>query len=358
MDPPARRASSDKARKASAAPPRRPAAGASSRASSSAPRAREFQQKEGFSMLAPDKEMYKDLLRRQRVADQARPKPKASDIRFSGMLDPTKAAQPDSAVDREAARSRWVAEMQAKAHPNEIRRQARKREEEKREQERMEEHRQRKAFEKEWHAREALRQEVQEQRTAEVNAQAKQHWAGRSLPEAQQSSPAEPIVPVPENVDFAAVRRKLAAERAGRGAAIVRASSARHTTRESQAALGLSAQAVPDLGARAIIAAQNAEYEMSLLSDQLKALQARRSELVSAASRCQEELDATQQQKLHLEQRLERYGENPKFQAQLDEALKAEEIYKKELSSARQRLSSVEAEVEQLEHSLAAATSG
>lgn len=331
-------------------------------------------------MLAPDKQMHKDLLRRQKLADQARPKPKASDISFSAVLDPTKAAQPASALDREAARSRWVAEMQAKADPKEIRRQAREREEEKREQERVEEQAKRKSFEKEWYAREALRQETQQQRTAQVNSQAKQHWAGLVLPETQQSGPAvaaEPTMPVPENVDFTAVRRKLAAERAGRGAAIVSAGSARHAlrelsepcagsarraARESQAPSAPGAPATSGAsskaedGSSAIIAAQDAEYQVSLLSDQLKALQAQQAKLLKTSARCQEELDAARLQKLHLEQRLQRYGENPKFQAQLEEVLSTEESLSKELLSIRQQLSSVEAEVEQLEHSLSAAT--
>lgn len=320
-------------------------------------------------MLAPDKQMHKDLLRRQRIAEQARPKPKASDIRFSGMLDPTKAAQPDSAADREAARSRWVAEMQAKADPKEIKRQAREREEEKREQERAEEQAKRQAFQKEWYAREAFRQEAQQQRTAEVNAQAKQHWAGQVLPGPQQSAPvaAEPTLPVPENVDFAAVRRKLAVERAGRGAAIVCSGSARNTARESHPAPGLgTASATPSessLAAQreddssAIIAAQNAEYTVSLLNDKLKAAQAQRDELLSSSSRCQEALEAALLQKQHLEQRLQRYGENPKFQAQLEEVVSTEESMSKELCSVQHRLSSVEAEIEHLGQSLAAAAS-
>jgi len=314
-------------------------------------------------MMAPDKQMHKDLLRRQKLADQARPKPKASDIRFTAVLDPTKAAQSASAADREAARSRWVAEMQAKADPKEIRRQAREREEEKREQERAEEQAKRKAFEKEWYSREALRQETQQQRTAEVNAQAKQHWAGLVLAETQQSGPtaaAEPAMPVPENVDFAAVRRKLAAERAGRGAAIVRAGSA-CPSRESPAlsvpgATASRASSKAEDGSSAIIAAQDTEYQVSLLSDQLKASQAQRAELLKTSARCQEELDAAQLQKLHLEQRLQRYGENPKLQAQLEEVLSTEENLSKELSTAREQLSSVEAEVEQLEQCLAAVT--
>merc|ERR1712232_251156 len=98
-----------------------------------------------------------------------------------------------------------------KADPKQIRRAAREREEQAREREREEDRARRHEFEKQYYAREA----VQQERTNQVNRQARRHWAEAKLPEVQMPC-AEPVMP-PEDVDFGQVRRQLAAaERARR----------------------------------------------------------------------------------------------------------------------------------------------
>eukprot|EP00927_Polykrikos_kofoidii_P029288 TRINITY_DN25351_c0_g1_i1.p1 TRINITY_DN25351_c0_g1~~TRINITY_DN25351_c0_g1_i1.p1 ORF type:complete len:328 (-),score=61.02 TRINITY_DN25351_c0_g1_i1:34-915(-) len=179
---------------------------------------RKFERMDGFSMLPPDPEMHKDLVRRQRIADKARPKPKAEDIRCCEVLDPTGATLPEE--ERDAARQRWIAEMQARADPKAVRRAAREREEKLREEEREEERARRQEFEQQWYEREAASQALQAQLTAVTNAAARDRWASTDLPIAAFPAAAEAVMP-PEGTDLAAVRRKMASERAGRGAAIV-----------------------------------------------------------------------------------------------------------------------------------------
>jgi len=91
------------------------------------PARREFQQCEGFSVLAPDKAKHADLLRRQKIADKSsRPMPTAEQLRFTEVLDPA-AARRMSDREKEAARKRWVEEKQAEADPARIRQAIRQR---------------------------------------------------------------------------------------------------------------------------------------------------------------------------------------------------------------------------------------
>jgi len=310
--------------------------------------------------LPPDRQLHKDLARRQQIAERARPKPKASEMRFSEVADASAAKA--SAAEREAARQRWIAEMQAKADPAQIRRAAREAEAAKREQERAEEQAKRKEFEQQWYEREAARQAVQQQRTAEVNAQARQHWSERELPESKPA--AEPVLPVPEHVDFAAVRRRMASERAGAEASSSSAARPRSQARDlgAQAAAERLQRCQPGQAgaedAAATIEAQNAEYEVGLLHDQLKDLEEQRDELSSRAATLQEELDGLQLRRQHAEQRLERYGENPKLQAEVEEVLRSEGQLREHLAEAQQQLAVVETELQAKQELLSLATSG
>jgi len=170
----------------------------------------------------PDPEKHKDLVRRQQIAEKARPRPKAAEMRFEEVLDP----QGISDAEREAARARWVAEMQARADPVQIRRARQERHAAEEERERQEERDKREEFEKQWHEREARRQAEQHRRTVEVNAEARRSWPTRELPPAHAKP--EAVMP-PEDVDFGAVRR-----RAGQTAS--RASNATGSTNTSSCA--------------------------------------------------------------------------------------------------------------------------
>lgn len=161
-----------------------------------------MQQMGGFSVRPPDPAKHKDLLRRQQIAEKARPRPKASEMRFEEVLDPHGVSE----VERQAARERWVADMQAKADPVQIRRAARERQAAEEELQRQEEREKREKFEKQWHEREACRQAEQQRRTVEVNAESRRSWPARDLP-ACKARP-EAVMP-PEDVDFGAVRRRL-----------------------------------------------------------------------------------------------------------------------------------------------------
>merc|ERR1719401_2318202 len=96
--------------------------------------------------------------------------------------------------------------MQAKADPKQIRRAAREREEQAREREREQDLARRQEFERGYYARDA----VQQERTSQVNAQARRQWAEVELPPVQQPC-TEPVMP-DEEVDFGQVRRQLAAK--------------------------------------------------------------------------------------------------------------------------------------------------
>jgi hypothetical protein len=300
-------------------------------------------------MLAPDKEKHDDLIRRQRIAEKARPKPKASEMRFCEVLN--SAAANTSAADREAARQHWIAEMQAKADPKQIRRAARDAETAKREKEQAEEQAARQQFEQKWYEREAVRRAEQQERTAEVNAKAKQHWSQVVL---QETTPSvqEPVIPVPENVDFGAVRRKFAAERAGRGADIVANVSSRSASRHIS---GHNRCQVED--ASTIIRAQNAELEISLMHDRIKDLENQRHAVMARISTLQEELEAVQQQREYAEQRLTRYGENPKLLAEIDTCAMNERKLQESYVQAREELEGLSEQLEETQRLLIASGS-
>eukprot|EP00931_Biecheleriopsis_adriatica_P103546 TRINITY_DN78369_c0_g1_i1.p1 TRINITY_DN78369_c0_g1~~TRINITY_DN78369_c0_g1_i1.p1 ORF type:complete len:452 (+),score=87.55 TRINITY_DN78369_c0_g1_i1:82-1437(+) len=359
---------------------------ASQPSNAKAPAPRQLEAREGFSMLAPNPQKHRDLVRRQKIADKARPKPKAADIRFSEVADPSTAMASDA--DREAARQRWIAEMQAKADPNQIRRAVREQKEQQDERERDEQRAKRQEFEQQWYEREAQRQAAQQVRTAAVNASARQHWSEVSLP-ASQPMAAEPVMP-PEEVDFSAVRRRMAAERAGRGAALISGrvlgrssspapvpateSAARRDTAASQppprsrcGELALSAQAAIERQrhhaaeqiaaqqeSRAIVAAQDAEYEISLLHDRLKTLESERATARATVQELREKMEVLRQRKTHAEQRLARYGENPKLRSELEEIEQASLELQSQTDDAEHRLGSIDVEFAEKEEILAA----
>lgn len=304
-------------------------------------------------MLAPDAEKFNDLKRRQKIADQARPKPKASDLRFDEMLDP--AAANASGADRDAARQRWIDQMQAKADPKQIRRAAREREEEQREREKQEESAARQEFEKQWWEREALRQA----RSAEVNAQARQHWANIELPVSQQTV-VEPVMP-PETVDFAAVRRRMSAERAQHGAAIISGGAIANYARASSSGSASRAASAPRAGSASragsarsnLIAAQDAEFQLSLLHDELQTLRAEQGALNERRQQLQTQLDEAEQQQKRASDRLARYGDNPKLQSESDEAGQLAECLRTSLTDICSKISIADAEIEDKQHMLA-----
>jgi len=289
---------------------------------------RRLEQKGGFSVLAPDPKKHQELLRRQRLSEQGRPKPKASEMRFSEVLD----AGAPSGPEREAARQRWIEDMQAKADPKQIRRAARDREEKARELEREHDRVRRQEFEQQYYERQAAQQE----HTSQLNAQARRHWAEADLPEVQQ--PGTEVVMPPEDVDFGKVRRELARRSASLGPRtsagyvlghVEGAQESSTVTATSQArtrsgALALSAQAAERRreaekhaseaqSSHAILTAQDAEYQVSLANDQLKAL-------TNERERLRIDLEMTEQQRGRAEDRLARYGDNPRLQAEVDEA--------------------------------------
>jgi len=314
---------------------------------------RKFVQKEGFSVLKPDKHMHEDLVRRQRLADQARPKPQASDMRFTEVLDP-KAAQA-SGADKAAARERWVAEMQAKADPRQIRRAAQEAEAVRREEERMAARAKREEFEQQWCMREAMRKQALQQRTLEVNAQARQRWSQCALPESQ-AEHAEPVLPVPEHVDFGSVRRRLAAEqrrsqstgavgtRSGKAALAAQAAAARRQQEQQQEQQQQQHTPLQE-SHHEIIQAQDQEFQLSLLHDEIKDLLGRKGELLASATPRQGELEELQLRKAHAEQRLERYGENPRLISELQDLQNSWCLMQEHQAEANQRLAEVEAEL-------------
>jgi len=295
-------------------------------------------------MLRPDGQKYKDLKKRQQIAEQARPKPTASDLRFKEVLDPEGARA--SQGDREAARQRWLDEMQAKADPKQIRRAVREREEQERERERAEDRAQRQEFEKQWWEREGNRRAVQQARTAEVNTQARRHWADVEL-QASQPATDVPTIP-PEDVDFSAVRRKMATERVQRGAALV----APRLTAAAGHSLGGGNGADISQGSSSVgstrshlVAAQDKEYQLSVLHDQLRNLRADEAALQEDQMRLHTHLELAEQQQRRAEERLARYGENPKLQAEADEAASAAESVRRSLMDLQPHLDTVNADI-------------
>ncbi|CAE8630320.1 unnamed protein product [Polarella glacialis] len=272
------------------------------------PKPRSLQQKEGYSVMEPDKEKFKDLQNRQRLADAARPMPKPSDLRCHQVLDPAAAALPEA--ERRAARDRWIDEMQAKADPNRIRRAVREQEEQEREQERDADKARRAQFDREWHERQAQQQLVQQQRTSEVNAQARQHWAQVELP-ASQTQP-EAVMP-PEDVDFGAVRRRLAQSQPG-GTASASSASASHRSVLVQEDSRLRSDLVSD---------QETEFSLCLLHDQLRDLRAEQSRILEDSARLSEVVEEAGTRRACAQQRLARYGTgegpaNPKLLAEAE----------------------------------------
>lgn len=328
---------------------------------------RQFEQKDGFSVLAPDPKEHSALRRRQKIADNARPKPKASEMRFEAVADPSAAGASDA--ERTAARNRWIANMQAKADPIQIRRAAREREEQQREQEREEDDAKRKIFEQRWYEREAKKQAEQQQRTVETNAKAREQWAECELLHSQPAH-AEPVMP-PEDVDFGAVRRRLALERAG--AAVVStppaASQRKAQSQTRSGALALSSQLARESQVReaqqtsavrqdahSLIVEQDAEFQISLLHDQVEALSQEQSQLMFKAEPLQEALVAASQRRQHADQRLSRYGDNPKIQFERDEAQHEQGQVQAAVLEIKQRLDAVEAELRDKEMMLASAS--
>jgi len=317
---------------------------------------REFVQKGGFSVRAPDERMRQDLVRRQQIADRARPKPKASDIRFTEMVDP-KAARASEA-DKAAARERWVAEMQAKADPRQIRRAAKEAEAARREEERIIERANREEFEQQWYEREAVRKQAQQQRTSEVNVEAREHWSQCTLPESQVDH-SEPVIPVPEDVDFGSVRRRLAAQqrrsqslgtpstRSGKLALAAQAAAARQQQQQQQTPVRQFSEN------HEIIQAQDQEFQLCLLHDQIKDLLGQRGELLASATPQQEALEDLQQRKTAAQQRLERYGENPRLRSELQDMEKTERQTQESLAEVTDRLAEVEAELNDRQELLA-----
>jgi len=96
-----------------------------------------------------------------------------------------------------------------------------------------------------------------------------------------------------------------------------------------------------------VIRGQNAEFEIGLLHDQLKSSEEQREELLAEMSKQVEDHEELRKKRGHAEQRVERYGENPKLQADIDEASAAEEKLMISLREAEQKLAVLEADVEQ-----------
>jgi len=309
---------------------------------------------DGYSKLAPDAVKHKDLVRRQKLADQARPKPKASQLRFSEVADAGAAKASDA--DREAARQRWIDDMQAKADPKQIRRAMKEKEDAVRAREREEDLAKRQEFERQWYEREAVRQAEQKERTAEVNVQARQHWAESELLAAPHGR-AEAVMP-PEDVDFGAVRRRMAAaeERGGSFGSGAKPSTRTGAlalgARDAAAAAALERQRREEQRPSSILAAQDEEYKVALMHDKVKVLRQEVHDCESQARDLRSELEACEQTRQHAEQRLARYGHNPKLCTDAEEASRTEERLRSFLAEAERRLAAAGAEADEMQRRL------
>jgi len=257
--------------------------------------------------------------------------------------------------------------MQAKADPRQIRRAAKEAEAGRREEERIIERARREEFEQQWYEREAVRKQAQQQRTSEVNAHAREHWSQRILPESQVDH-TEPVLPVPKDVDFGSVRRRLAAQqrrsqslgsvttRSGKTALAAQAAAARQQQQHQQQYHQQQQQQAPVQQSsknHEIIQAQDQEFEQCLLHDQIKDLLGQRGELLASATPQQEALEDLQQRKAHAQQRLEHYGENPRLRSELQDMEETERQKQETLAEVTKRLAEVEAELKNRQELLA-----
>jgi len=217
-------------------------------------------QKKGFSVLKPERQMNEDLVQRQRIVDQARATPWACDVQFAEVVDPKIARVSDA--EKDAACVRWAAEMQAKAD-----------------------------------LRQMPEDLVQRQRIAD-QARAKpwasdMHFTTGVDPKAARASGAEKPA-------------------AGKAALAAQAAAARRQQEQEQQQL----KPLQEYH-HGVIQAQDKEFQLSLLHDQIKELLGRKDELLASAAPQQEQLEELQLWKACTGQRLERYGENPRLRSEL-----------------------------------------
>mmetsp|Transcript_3152 Transcript_3152/g.7377 ORF Transcript_3152/g.7377 Transcript_3152/m.7377 type:complete len:306 (-) Transcript_3152:226-1143(-) len=292
-------------------------------------RPRQLERRDGFSVLAPDPQKFNDLQRRQQLAQQARPKPQASELQFTEMVNPASADA--SADERRLARERWIADMQNKADPKQARRRAAVLEQQRREQEQQADRERRAEFERGWHERQA----VQAKLTSDLNNRARQKWAGAGAEYAGAQQPPK--------------ASRVAGSRSGELAVSAQAARSQQCLAEEQRR-ELEAKACP---AR-IRQEQDEEFQLSLLKDQLKSLVSEAEGLSQRILVLRKEAEGARLRQQHAEQRLSRYGENPSLRLELDSASQTAERAQNSLDDAEEQLASVTAEAAEKQQLLAA----
>merc|ERR1712157_490329 len=89
----------------------------------------------------------------------------------------------------------------------------------------------------------------------------------------------------------------------------------------------------------AILAAQDTEYQISLVHDQLKSLELERQQLSTQLAEMRSKLEECEQQKRRAQDRLARYGENPRLHTEIDEANETIESLQSAMMELEQQIS-------------------
>lgn len=105
-----------------------------------------------------------------------------------------------------------------------------------------------------------------------------------------------------------------------------------------------------------VIAAQDAEYQRSLLHDQVKELAKQQQLLRQQVFQLRESLETADQGLKNAELRMSRYGENPRLRHQAERAREAKEAAQQELQQLEPSLAQIEAEAHEKEKLLAFAS--
>merc|ERR1712136_346741 len=106
-----------------------------------------------------------------------------------------------------------------------------------------------------------------------------------------------------------------------------------------------------------VIAAQDAEYQESLLNDRLKDLLQEHEDLSCLVISMRADLEAATKLRENASLRMSRYGDNPKLQAEVERAQKIEDEARKPVSSMQERIDTIEGEALEIHEMLSAAES-
>merc|ERR1712136_512270 len=119
------------------------------------------------------------------------------------------------------------------------------------------------------------------------------------------------------------------------------------------------ADPVPNLRSNPVkvIAAQDAEYQESLLNDRLKDLLQEHEDLSCLVISMRADLEAATKLRENASLRMSRYGDNPKLQAEVERAQKIEDEARKPVSSMQERIDTIEGEALEIHEMLSAAES-